>query len=83
MTNESVLFHTGEIWYDVAQSGLESIKRVEGRFEAEGAAKRERLKREIKGLLEPIDAIMERGIDNVTKIRQAFRLFLHSSLGWA
>lgn len=70
MTNEPALLYTGEDWYSVAQSGLASIKRVEGRFEAEEAAKRERLKREIKDLLKPIDSIMDRGIDNVTKIRQ-------------
>lgn len=60
----------GEGWHIAAARGDAKIRRVESALQAEDAAKKEKMKGEIKDLLDAIDAIMDKGVDNVTKIRQ-------------
>lgn len=53
-----------------AEQGNAVITRAEYMRQAEDAAGKEKLKGEIKDLLDPIEVIMDKGVDNVTKIRQ-------------
>lgn len=63
------LGQTEEDWHIEATHGLETIGKVDSMHEAERSAEKTKLKAEIKDLLDPIQIIMDEGVDNVTKIR--------------
>lgn len=57
---------TEEDWHIAAAQGRKAIRSLD---EAARSAEKDKLKGEIKDLLEPIETIMGKGVDNVTKIR--------------
>lgn len=70
LTAESTHACAGEDWHVAAEHGITMIERVDSALRAGDAAKKEKLKGEIKDLLDPIEVIMSKGVDNVTKMRQ-------------